>query len=85
MYLVISKKEDVFFGGFEYGLFDKEFTSTEEAMTWSRERMSRESQARLTSDYLVFQSFTAYKIFSEAQIESIKESPEEIWDEGIEP
>ena len=85
MYLVISKKEDKFFGGFEYGLFDKEFTSTEEAVTWTRERMARESQARLTSEYHVFQSFTTYKIFSEVQIESIEKDPEDIWDQGIEP
>ena len=85
MYLVISKKEDVFFGGFEYGLFDKEFPSTEEALVWVRERMSREAQARLTSDYPMFQSFTTYKIFSEVQIESIEKDPEDIWDQGIEP
>ena len=85
MYLVISKKEDVFFGGFEYGLFDKEFVSPEEATAWTRERMARESQVRLTSDYLMFKPLVTYKIFSGAQIENIQENPEEIWHEGIEP
>lgn len=85
MYLIISKQTDPLCGGFMYGLFDKEFTSVEEAVAWARERMSRESQVRLTSDHPMFLSFTAYKIFSAMQIESIKKDPEDIWDQGVDP